>query len=112
MIRVEQKILRLDVAVNDALLMRMTEARAYLLDVSEAVLETYFLPPNKLLEVAAGHVFENEIVEYHSVQVAGGAVADPADDIGVPHAVESDGLVLKIFYKRALKIGVELVLKE
>ena len=41
-----------------------------------------------------------------SLEVAGGAVSDTADNIRVPNTVEGDGFVLKVLYERAFQIGV------
>jgi hypothetical protein len=51
-------------------------------------------------------------MEHHTVQVTRSAVAEPADDIRMAYAIESDGFVLKIFDERSFEIGVEVVLQK
>jgi hypothetical protein len=51
-------------------------------------------------------------MEHGAVKVSGSPMSKPADDVGVANAIERDGFILKIFYERTLKLGIEIVLKE
>src|SRR5258706_8975532 len=92
--------------------MRVAEAGANLLDIIQGLLKRYLLFAQKTLHVTAGQIFENEIMKNCTTQIAGGAVADAADDIRMANAIEGNGFVLKILDESSLKVGVEIVLKK
>lgn len=47
-----------------------------------------------------------------SVKIDSGAVAQAADNVRVPHAIECDRFVLKILDQRAFEIGILVTLKQ
>ena len=92
--------------------MRVAEAGANLLDIIQGLLKRYLLFAQKTLHVTAGQIFENEVMKNRAAQIAGGAVADTADDIRMANAIERSGFVLKILDESSLKVRVEIVLKK
>src|SRR5688572_4003601 len=62
--------------------------------------------------VAARHVFQNDVMKSCTCQVDGGAVSKAADDVRVSHAIESNGLVLKILNQRLLQLHIRSSLKK
>jgi hypothetical protein len=69
-------------------------------------------PSQQTLQIAAAHVFEDDIVKDCTVEIAGCAMAKTADNIRVANAIESCSLVLEILHERSFKCIVEIVLKE
>jgi hypothetical protein len=104
--------MRLDVPVNYAARMGVAEAGTYLLDVFRASFYRNTGFPYGILQIAAGQVFENEVMKNRSPEIACRAVADAAYDIWVSDLVEGNGFILEILYERAFQIGVEIVLQK
>src|SRR5438067_1806341 len=92
--------------------MCVAQTGAYLLDVLECLLQAQLTLSNKLLQVAAGQIFEDKVVKNSPPQVACRAMAKPADDIWVTDAIECDGLILKILDQRPLEVIVEIILEK
>ena len=65
-----------------------------------------------LAAVAAGQVFEHEVVERLPRHVDGRAVAEAVDDVRVAHAVERDRLVAKVFDERVFELEIDRALQE
>src|SRR6476620_8254585 len=70
MIGGQQKILGLDVAVDDAFVMSVAEACTDLFDVVERGLEVALPLANECLQITAGHVFENKVMKDRPLQIA------------------------------------------
>ena len=51
-------------------------------------------------------------MEQRSASVAGGAVAEPVNDVRVANAVERHSFVLEVLDEGAFKVGVEIVLEK
>ena len=96
----------------DPVPMCMAKAGAYLLDVLKGVLNRQDPFAAKLLEIAALKVFEDEIVEDRSLQVACSSVAEAAYNIRVSYTVERYGFILKVLDQRAFQIIVQIILQE
>jgi len=112
MITVQKKVLGLDVAMYDAAFMCMAQTRTDLFEMIESFFERRFLPPHVRLQIAAGHVFEDKVMEDHSLQIAGSPVSEAANDVRMPDAIEGECFVLKILYKGPLEIGVKIILQK
>src|SRR5947209_607663 len=104
--------MRFNVPVNDAAIVGMSQACTYLFYVADRAFERNAAPPDRVLQIAAGHVLEHEVMESHSDQVTSGAVSDPAYYIGMADAVERRRFVLKILDKRAFQFVVKVILKK
>ena len=92
--------------------MSMGEPRTDLLDITDRSLERDPALSHGVLQVAAGQILEYKVMKDGSLQIAGRAVSDAADDIRVPNAVKGDRLILKILDQRAFEVGVEVILKK
>jgi hypothetical protein len=108
----QQKVLRLYVAVNYAVLMGMAEASAYLFDVSQCGIECRPTRSYQALQIAPGQIFQDQIMKDRSRQVAGRSMSDAANDIRVANAVECYRFVLKILDKGSLQVRVEVILEK
>jgi hypothetical protein len=64
------------------------------------------------LQIAAGHVFENDVVENRPRKIPRRAMAQTADDIRMTDPIERDRLILKVLDKRPLKVVIEIVMKK
>ena len=101
----QQQILRLDIAVNNAVAMRVAKPGTDLFEILQSGLERQPLFAARFLQIAAFKIFKHKIMKDGAPQIAGRAMADAADDVRVTNAVESDRLVLKVLDKRPFEIG-------
>jgi hypothetical protein len=108
----EQKILRLDVTVNYAATVSMLEPGANLLDICKSRTARDMALAARPLQIAAGHILEHEVMKDCALEVACCAMSEPANDIGVPDAIEGDRLILKVFDKRPFKVLIDIVLEK
>src|SRR3954469_15118998 len=62
-------------------------------------------------EITPRHVFQNNVMKRHIVEVNRRPMPKPADDIRMPNSVECYGLVLEVRHKRSFQIRVRLSLQ-
>ena len=106
----EQNILRLDVAMDNSLTVSVAESGTNLLDIAQRPLYRQRFAAHHHLQIAAGEVFEDEIVKDGSLQIASSSMAQAADDIRMSHSIDRDRFVLKILDQSPFKVCVEIVL--
>jgi len=90
----------------------MPEAGANLLDIPQCVLQRHHAFATEFLEIAASEILENKVMKDRSLQVAGRAVTEAADDIRMSHTIKCEGLILKVLDKRPLQVVVEVILQK
>src|SRR5262245_61546536 len=98
MILREKKVIRFEIAVNDSLVVGVSQRFASLSEIKERPLEGQRVVRAAAAEfeqIAARHIFQDQIVKRHSAQVGGGAMPPTQDHIRMAHGVQSDRLVLK-----------------
>src|ERR1044072_8653156 len=79
----EQKIIRLDVAVNDPLAVRVGERLGHLMKIKERVSDAKTFRATQIKQVAARHVFEHQIMKRRAFEVSRRAVTEPANNVRV-----------------------------
>src|SRR2546423_10055707 len=79
----EQQVLRLDVAVNHVALVRVSESGADLFEIMERALKRQRIAPTECGHIAAGQVFEHEIMESVTGEVERRAMTEAVDDVRV-----------------------------
>src|ERR1044072_5624633 len=77
----EQKIIRLDVAVNDPLAVRVGERLGHLMKIKERVFKAERFPPTQIKQVAARHVFEHQIMKHRAFEVSRRAVTSAGTSV-------------------------------
>jgi len=102
----KQKVIRFDVAVNDSLAVRVSERLGHLLKIKERIVEAERLAAAQIEQITARHVFQHQIMKARAREVCRCAMPQAANDVRVSHLVERNGFVLKILYKRLLKVRV------
>src|SRR5256885_3491854 len=108
----QQEILWLDVAMDDAALVRVREARADLLQIEERAIEAEFLFAAILRHVAPAEIFQHQIMKRGAIEIECGAVTEAADDIGMTNAIEGNCFILKILDESLFEIGILITLKQ
>jgi hypothetical protein len=98
--------------MDDVVLMRVSHPGTHLLDVVDRPSRLEHLILREALQVAASHIFEDEIMEDGTFQITGSTVTKAADNIRMPDPIESDCLVLKVLYERSLQIIVEVIAEQ
>ena len=64
------------------------------------------------MQIAARKVFENDVVEDCTSEIASSPMSDPANYIGMTNTVESYGFVLEILNESTFQISIKIVLQE
>src|SRR5262249_30899115 len=95
----EQEVVRLEVAVNDPLVVGVGQRLAGLFEIEERLFERQRIAwagAAEFEQVAARHVFERQVIKRRAAQVGGGAVPPSQDHVRMAYGVERDGFVLEV----------------
>src|ERR1041384_117951 len=92
----EQKVLRFDVAMNHAALVRVRESGANLFEIKQDSLKRQRPRFCECKKVAAGKILENDVMESRSGKIDGGAVSESIYHIWMSNTIERHCFVLKV----------------
>ena len=106
----QQQVLRFYVAVNHAVLVRVSQAGTNLLQIKQSLLERQRIAARKGSHVATRKIFEDDVVKRCAGQIDCSAVTEPANDIWMTHAIKRYCFVLKVLYQRVFECFVRSVL--
>ncbi len=103
--------MRLDVAMNDAALVRVREAGANLLEIKERPLNRQRPRPREREHVATRKILEHDVVKRRAREIDCGAVSEPVYYIWMTHAIECNRFILKVGDECGFEFGIGRVLK-
>src|SRR5437016_13462406 len=112
MISGQQKILRLNIAMNDAAFVSMRKPRADLLQIKHCASKSKRLTPRQSRQVAASQIFKNDVVKCGAVKVECGAMAETADNVYMTNAIQGNCFILKVLNQGTFQIRILIALKQ
>src|SRR6185295_14374584 len=107
----EQQILRLDVTMDHAALVRVRKSGTNLLEVVKRSFDRQRVRLRKLKQIAAGKILEHDVMKRRAGEVDRRAVSQTIYHVGMTHAIKRHCLVLKICDERSLQLGVRCFLE-
>src|SRR5713226_6569563 len=112
LIRGEQKVLRLDIAMNHPAFVRVREPGADLLKIKKRTVQPQWLAPAERRQITAAQVFEHDVVKRRAGEIDRRAVPQPADDVWMTNAIKRSRFVLEILNQSALEFGILIALEQ
>ena len=110
----QQKIVGLEVTVNDAAAVRIGQALTDLAEVEEALRQAQriaWLLAAALEQIPSRHVLQDQVVKRSASQIRRRPVPQPQDDVRMADRVERDRLVLEILDQSPLQIRIRRALQ-
>src|SRR5690349_17693712 len=98
--------------MDHATVVRMCESGANLLRVKRGSFQVERFAPTQCRQIAPAQEFEHDIMTSYAIEIDSGAMPEPADDVGMAHAIERNCFVLKVLNQGALEIEVLISLQE
>src|ERR1043166_4463559 len=84
----QQKILRLDIAMNHATCMRMGQSGTNLLEIEKRAVNRQRVAARERRHVAARKVFKHDVMKGRAGEIDGSAMPKTPDDVWVANAIE------------------------
>src|ERR1051325_4941957 len=98
--------------MNHATLVRVRQSGTNLLEIKKRFVHRQGMIAGESLHVAAGKIFEHQVMESNSGEIYCGAMPKTTDDVWMTNAIQRYGFVLEIRDQGMFEFGIRFVLQK